>query len=58
MSVFYSRNVWVQTKIYHFVYSYIAQVASPSCLHHDDQFIVFFLYFSHHEEHEDMPLSQ
>ena len=42
-----------QPKYIHFVYSY-ENVAFPSCLRREDQFVVVF--FSH-EEHEDMLLS-
>ena len=41
----------------HFVFSYVVYVAFPSCLRREDQFDVYFLYFSHHEEHEEIPLS-
>ena len=47
-------NVCVSNRNMYWFHNYVVYVAFLSYLWREDQF-VFFLYFSRHEEHEDMP---
>ena len=52
--ILFEKRLCFKSKYIHFVCSYVVYVAFPSCLRRGDQFVVFSLYFSDHEVHDDM----